>query len=198
MFRKHLLAAFAWLLLSLGAASSANLPLITGPIDPSNQIANFNQVIQNINSGVTGNVFEIITPVTTSGTSINTFGTLTLTPNFFTAVGQGIRVHAWGTNNSSTNAVTFTFSFGASTLTQTLTGATNTWDVTCTVLTSLLGATGGQVSECHGQTGTTLVASTQATNWAIPTSAAITVLLEGTVATSGTTTLNGATIEQIK
>lgn len=198
MLRTRLTAIFAWLLLSLGAAAAANLPLISGPIDPSNQIANFNQVIQSINSGVTGNIAEVVTPVTTIAATIQTLATVTLTPNFFTSVGQSIHVRAFGVNDSNADPRTFTLSFGGSTIAQVVTGTSANWYVDCTVIVTLLGATGGETAECHSQEGTSVVASVQATNWAVPTNAAITVLLEGTAATAGTMTLNGAVVEQLK
>lgn len=200
MLRKLLTGAFAGLAmaLSLVAASAAQIPLLQGPWDPGNALGSLNSIVQSFNFGTTGNLSTVTTPVSTSLTTIQTLATLTLPGGQLSAVGQALHVRAFGVNNSSTNAVTFTFSFGGSTLTQTLTGATNNWYVDCTVIITAIGASPGQTAECHGQTGTTVTASTQATNWTVATGSAVTVLLEGTVATSGTTTLNGAVFEQLK
>jgi hypothetical protein len=201
MFRKLLTSAVmgVFMALSITAAFAANLPLLQGPWDPGNALGFLNQMVQGINSGVTGNLGEVITPFTTTANTIQTAGTVTVPGGAFTTPGQALHIRAFGVNDATSgDARTFTLSFGGSTVTQVVTGTSATWAVDCTVLITAVGASPAQQAECHGQEGTTVVASNQPAAFSVATGSAVTVLLELTAATAGTMTLNGAIVEQLK
>lgn len=103
----------------------ANLPLINGPLDPSNQQANLNAVIQEVNAGVSGLVNAQTGAVATgTGTSEQVLQTFTLPANTLTLAGQCLRIKAWGITGANTNNKTMKLYFGASVIT-TPTAATN-------------------------------------------------------------------------
>lgn len=197
-FKKHLMAAAAVLALASVPmalpAQAANVPLISGAVDPANEIGTINGVIQSFNFGATGNQAVLPAATTTSGTSINTLFTYTMPGGQLASVGNILHVHAWGVNSADANVKTVTFAFGATTCAQIVTGSGNTWDTDFYVVKS--GAS-TQITMCKGLTGTTLVAPVEATG-AVTDTAAVTVTVSGTAATAGTMTLAGAYVEQLK
>ena len=192
MLKKLLLGA---LLASVAAAAFAsNVPPVSGPIDPANQIQLENQTIQAINYGVTGDLAATPAAVTTSGTTLQALFSYTLPGGQLSAVGQGLRIKAWGTNSADANAKTVTFAYGAATCALVVTGSGNTWRADFTVLKT---GAATQTYECDGITSTTVVASVQGTGTNTDASAT-TISVSGTAATSGTMTLAGAIAEQLK
>ena len=97
-------------------------------------------------------------------------------------------------NSADANVKTLTFAYGAATCALAVTGSGNTWFADFYVLKT---GPSTQTIEGHGMTGTTPVAAVASTATQTDT-AAITVLVEGTAATSGTITLSGGYIEQLK
>jgi hypothetical protein len=195
-FRKSLLAGLAGVALTASVAAAANLSLLSGAsnADPSQFQNLFNQFILSLNAGVTGNVSTLPASAVTSGTSAYTLMTYTMPGGTFATVGNGLRVHAWGVNSADANVKTVTLNFGASSCSVIVTGSSNQWTFDAVIYKT---GSSTQASECHGVTATTPVVSAAAT-WSITDTAAITVTIQGTAATSGTITLQGAVIEQIK
>ena len=191
MLKKLLIAAFA---LFAPVAMAANVPLTTGVLDPSTPMANQNNLILSLNANVDGLLGSTSTAVVSSGTSIQALATYTLPGGLLASVGQTVHIHAWGVNSADGNAKTVTFSFGGQTAAFIVTGSSYNWVADLYVMKS--GAS-TQTAEGHAITNTTLVAPVEST-WSVTDTAAITVLVEGTAATSGTITLAGSYIEQIK
>lgn len=179
--------------LMAGAAAAANLPLLSGPYDPGNALGFLNQLVQAINYGVTGLLGSTISSSPTSSTSIQTLASYTIPGNQL-AAGQGVAITVWGVNSSDANVKTLTFSFGGQTMAFVVTGSGNFWQGTLTVLKS--GAS-TQIARGAAKSGTTNIADQQAA-WTVSDTAAINVLIQGTAATSGTLTLVGGYIQQLK
>ncbi len=96
-----------------GAALAANIPLITGALDPANEQQAINQTILAVNAGVNGNLAALPAAFTTTGTATNTVLSYTAPGGQLSAVGQGIHIRAWGTNSADANVKTITFNYGA-------------------------------------------------------------------------------------
>lgn len=121
---------------TLSQLTAANLPLITGPQDPSQLNATINTLIQSINSGVGGLLNAQTAIVATGvGTSEQTLQTYTLPANTITAAGQGVRTTCWGGTAANANNKTRKLYFGASAIT-TATEAANaqTWRLSFIVM----------------------------------------------------------------
>ena len=177
-----------------GAALAANIPLITGALDPANEQQAINQTILAVNAGVNGNLAVLPASVATTLTTIQPLLTYTAPGGQLSAAGQVLHIRAWGVNSADANVKTVTFAYGAATCAQIVTGSGQTWVEDFYVVKT---GTATQNTECHGQTGTTLVASVQSTGTNADASAT-TVTVSGTAATAGTVTLVGAFVEQLK
>lgn len=117
-FLRNTLVSIALLSALVAPVSSANLPLLTGPQDPSQIIATLNTLIQSINTGVGGLLNAQTASVATgTGTAEQTLQQYTLPANTITAAGQGVRVTCWGTTAANANVKTRKLYFGASALT---------------------------------------------------------------------------------
>ena len=193
MFKNFLLGA-ALAAVMAGAALASNIPIVTTAQDPANELQLINQTIQAVNSGVSGVIAALPAAVVSSGTTIVALFTVTLPGGQLSAAGQGLHIHAWGTNSADANVKTITFAYGAATCAQIVTGSANAWQVDLFLVKT---AAATQTYECHGQTATTLIASSQNTGTNTDASAT-TVTVSGTAATAGTVTLAGAYVEQIK
>src|SRR5574337_906089 len=98
----------------LSAASAANIPLLSGPVEPSQMQATINQLIRSINSGTTGILSSKLTAVATgTGTSEQTLQTYTLQPGTL-PVGAVLDVKCWGTTGATANNKTRKLYYGAS------------------------------------------------------------------------------------
>ena len=194
MFKKLLLASVAALFAT--AVYAGNVPAISGnqPIDPSGEAGVITGLVQSINANTTGLLGTTITPVATTLTTIQTLATYTLNGGVLANAGQGLHVHVWGVNSADANVKTLTLAFGSANTALVVTGSGNTWFADFYVLKT---GPSTQTIEGHGMTGTTPVAAVASTATQTDT-AAITVLVEGTAATSGTITLSGGYIEQLK
>ena len=190
---KRLSASVAALCIAT-SAFAANVPLVSGPWDPTNALGGINGLVQSLNANVDGLLGSTIATATTSGTTISTLATYTINGGVLANAGQGLHVHVWGVNSADANVKTLTLSFGTATTALVVTGSGNTWVADFYILKT--GAS-TQTIEGHGLTATTPVAVVASTATQTDT-AAITVLVSGTAATSGTMTLSGGYIEQVK
>lgn len=178
------------LLAAAPAARAANIPLLTGPQDPSQLIATLNTLIQAINSGVAGLLNAQTASVATgTGTAEQTLQTYTMPANTLSAAGQAVRVTCWGTTAANGNNKTMKLYFGASVIsTGTLTLNNKSWTLNLLVMRTAaatqvaLGTgigdatdvatytnagtddlTAGVVIKCTGQDGTSSAADITAT-----------------------------------
>ena len=191
---KRLLLGAALAVMASAATFAANIPLIGGAVDPANEIQALNQLTLNIIAGVNGNLAVLPASVATTLTTIQALMTYTAPGGALSLPGQIMHVRAWGVNSADANVKTVTFAYGAATCAQVVTGSGNTWVEDFYVVKT---GAATQTTECHGQTGTTLVASVQSTGTNTDASAT-TVTVSGTAATAGTVTLVGAYVEQLK
>lgn len=193
MLKKLLMGAALAALMS-GTAMAANVPLVSGPVDPSNQIATLNQVIQSVNGDVTGILAATPATAITTDTSADTLFAYTAPGGLLSTPGQLMHIHAWGVNSADANVKTVTFNYGAASCAVIVTGSGAKWFADFLLLKT---AAATQTFECHGQQAATAITENQgtATN---ADSAATTVTVTGTAATSGTITLAGAYVEQLK
>ncbi len=104
MKMKGFLAGAAAVLFAAGVAGAANLSLLSGPQDPSQLLATINQLVQNINFGVSGRLSANGTASGTTTTIESTMMTYSLPANRLAADGDSVRAVCWGT--SATNANT--------------------------------------------------------------------------------------------
>lgn len=99
-------------------APAANLPLLTGPLEPSQLQATLNALIQSINSGTAGLINAQTAAVATgAGTAEQVLQTYTLPANTIASAGQGVRVSCWGSTGATANNKTRKLYFGASVIT---------------------------------------------------------------------------------
>lgn len=194
---KRLALAFVLALAAPLGVNAANLPLLTGPnySDASQILGSLDQVIQNINQGVSGLLSTLTAAVTSSGTTIAPLFTYIMPGGQMASAGQMVHVKAWGTNSADANVKTVTFSFGGQTEAVIVTGSSNNW--VADLYVTKLGAN-SQSALATGATGTTGIANQQTNSWTVTDTAAITILVEATAATAGTMTLNGTFVEQMK
>lgn len=191
--RRFFAASFA-VIASASLALAANVPYLPGPIDPGNLLGAFNSFISSLNNTTGGNL-AAISAFTTSDTSADTALSYTIPGGFLSAVGQSVAVTAWGVNSADANVKTITFNFGALAVACVVTGSSAKWQLEFTVMKT--GAS-TQDGECHGQEGTTVVASVQPAAGSVTDTAAIALTLTATAATSGTTTIAAALLTGIK
>ena len=119
------------LLLGFGAAGgahlahAANISLLTGPNDPSQGQVTVNQLIQSINTGVTGvpNI-QYVSAASPAGTAENTLLSYSIPANTLSAPGKTLRITCWGATAANGNNKTMKLYYGASSIT-TATAATN-------------------------------------------------------------------------
>ena len=175
------------------SAMAAAVPLINGPVDPSTLSSTFNSVIQSVNTNVSG----IIAFLPTAGTTLTTAATTLFAytaPGNAISVGDLFHVKAWGSNSADANVKTITFNYGSISCAQVVTGSGNTWYADFYV--GKVG-TNSQNYHCVGLTGTTPIAVVLGTGAVVDTSA-VTINVQATAATSGTITVSGAYLEQLR
>lgn len=191
---KRFLSAVAAIALSGAVALAANVPYLPGPIDPGNLLGAFNSFIASMNFSTDG-LLASVSAFTTADTSADVALSYTFPGGYFTNVGQGVQITAWGVNSADANAKTITFNFGALAVACVVTGNAAKWEVEFTVIKT--GAS-TQNGECHGQEGTTVIASVQPAAGSVTDTAAIATTLTATAATSGTTTIATAYMTALK
>ena len=186
--------ALTGLVLSAVVALGANIPLLSGPQDPSQLNATINTLIQSINSGVEGSIGGFVGPAATTGTTIQILGTATIKANSL-AAGQSVRVTCWGTG-TATGTNTLTIQVGTATAFAVAGTGTTAGVFRATVLLQKTGASTQSLwSDGIFNTTLTLPVITAATQ---TDTADIPVTCSGTSTTSTNFTLNGMIAEQIK
>lgn len=188
------LGFFSALLLSSAALGAALTPL-TGPQDPSQINATFNALIQQANRtiGVVGYPGGL--PATTTGTTIQTLGTVTLPPNQLATVGQGSRITCTG-SGTATGTNTMTVQVGTATAYAVAGSATTAGVFKATVIVQKTGASTQQIWS-EGSFNVTPVLPTIISATQTDT-AAIGVTCSGTSTTSANFTLSEMVVENLQ
>lgn len=185
---KRFLSTVAAVALSGALALAANVPYISGPIDPGNLLGAFNSFIFSLNNS-TGGILASTSAFTTTDTAADVAMAYTLPGATLTQPGQNVQVTAWGVNSADANVKTVTYNFGALAIACVVTGNAAKWEVEFTVMKT---GTNAQVGECHGSQGTTTLVSVQPAAGTVTDTAAINTTLTATAATSGTVTVAAA------
>ncbi len=199
--RKLFAAMVAVLLLALSpSVYAANIPLFTGATgggcsEASQLVPCLNQTIQAVNVGVAGLLGSSPTQATTTGTSIQTLGTVTIPGGTLATPGQSIRIKCFGTG-TSTGTNTLTVQVGSATAFAVAGAATTAGVFTADVFVMKTGASTQQIWS-QGQFNATLTTPTEQPGTLTDT-AGINVTCSGTSTTTGQFTLNGMVVEQIK
>lgn len=192
--RRLLLSATA-LVAIVGVAFAANIPLITGAVDPANEIATLNQlVIQATNYGVNGMLGTLPASAVSTGTAKIALFNVSMPGNQLNSVGQVVHIKAIGVNSADANVKTVTFDFGAISCALVVTASGATW-VTDFYVTMTGAAT--ENYSCDGKQGTTALASVQGTG-TVNLANAVAMDVSATAATAGTLTLSQSWVEQLK
>jgi hypothetical protein len=199
MLRK-LSAAVAAVLLSASLALAANLPLFSGAAgggcsEASQLVPCLNQTIQAINSGVAGLLGSSVVQATTTQTTIQTLGTVTLPAGTLASPGQSIRIKAFGTG-TATGTNTLTVQVGTATAFAVAGAATTAGVFEADVMVLKTGSNTQQIFS-QGQFNATIATPTEQSGTLTDTNP-ITITVSGTSTTSGNFTLNGVVVEQIK
>lgn len=115
---RKLFAAFGAFLFAAAPAFAANIPLLTGPIEPNQIQATLNQLIQSINTGV-GGLLNAQTGATATGagTDEQVLKTYTLPGGTLSTAGQALRITCWGRTAANGNNKTRKLYFGANVIT---------------------------------------------------------------------------------
>lgn len=160
-----------------------NLPLLSGPQDPSQLEAQINAVIQEINAGISG-LFSAQTGAIGNGadTTDDILHSIIIPANFFTAPGQSMRFTASGTTGGNTNNKQIKFKSGSTTL---LTSGTVTTNAGSWYMEGILTFTGTNANTfgSSGIAGATAFANNTSPN--LTTTAAITISVTGASGTTG-------------
>lgn len=94
---------------------AANIPLLTGPVDPSGLLGAFNQVIAAINSNVQNKLYGNAVAVnTTAVTTEETLFTYTLPAGYLANAGDTVRAECSAATGATANTKTLRLYFGAS------------------------------------------------------------------------------------
>lgn len=181
-------------------AFAANLPLFTGAAgggcsEASQLVSCLNQTIQSINSGVAGLLGSSPTQAATTGTTIQTLGTVTIPGGTLASAGQSIRIKCFGTG-TSTGTNTLTVQVGSATAFAVAGAATTAGVFSADVFVMKTGASTQQIWS-QGQFNATIATPTEQAGTLTDT-AGINVTCSGTSTTTGQFTLNGMVVEQIK
>lgn len=123
---KKITYGFAALLGMAVLGYAANIPLLTGPVDPSGLLGTFNQVIASINSNVQNKLYANgVVSATTAGTGEETLYTYTLPANFLANAGDSVRAECSAQGAATANNKTLRLYFGASVITTGAVAANN-------------------------------------------------------------------------
>jgi len=173
------------------------LSLLTGPVDIAAIRSTLNTLIQSINNGVTGVLYKDgSSSATGAGTSEQVLKTFSIPANYL-AVGNIVRLRAWGSTGANANNKTMKLYFGASVIT-TPTAATNNknWFLDMTVIVT--------AAATQSVAGTGIVDTTSVTPYfnagTDDTTAAIVAKVSGTDGTdsAGDIACKGFTIEILR
>jgi hypothetical protein len=202
MLRKLSAALVAVALLLSAFASglkAANLPLVTGAAgggcsESSQLVPCLNQTIQSINAGVNGLLSSSPTQATTTGTTIQTLGTLTINAGVLALPGQAVRVVCLG-SGTATGTNTLTMQAGNATAFAIAGTATTAAGFVGELIIYKTGASTQQIGG-RGQAGA--VTTSSVVSGTLTDTAPINVTCSGTSTTTGNFTLNGMFMEQVK
>jgi hypothetical protein len=176
---------------------AASVPILTGPnfSDASQILGSLNTLIQSLNFNVEGLVGSSPTQATTTGTSIQALGTVTIPGGQLATAGQSVRVKCFGTG-TATGTNTLTVQVGASAAYAIAGVATTAGVFNADVFIMKTGANTQQIYSA-GNFNVTLITPTIVSGTNTDT-AGINVVCSGTTTTTGNFTLNAMTVEQIK
>lgn len=129
LFLRRLVGIWSYLAASIAAtviagsvAWAANLPLFSGPStnEPGQLNATVNQLISNINTGVSGLIGFSAGPVSSIATTVvQPFVTSTIPTGQLVSAGQGLRVTCGGVTQANTDTKTVSLTVGTATVTST-------------------------------------------------------------------------------
>lgn len=197
---KKLLVTVAAVVFAAGISIASQIPIVSGPQDPSQMLATINSLIQSINAGVNGRLTAQVTVTGTTTTIENTMATYTLPASTLATPGDAVRTVCWGTSAVNSNAKNIKLYFGSSFI-QTANNATtrvmsgDTWYLEMLVMRN--GAATQNILS-RGATGITLVTSVS-TAGAETLASAITIKCTGFTPTAAQdVTTQGFLVEQIK
>lgn len=191
-----LVAATLWV-----GAHAANLPLFTGAAgggcsESSQLVPCLNQTIQAINTGVAGLLGSSPVQATTTGTTIQTLGTVTIPGGTLANPGQAVRVKCFASDAGGAGADVLTVQVGSSTAFAVTATAATAGALDADVIVFKTGASTQQILS-KGQFNATPTAQTIVAGSNTDTSG-INVTCSGTTPTTGDLTLKAMYVEQIK
>lgn len=199
MLRKFL-TTIAAMVFAGGLAFASQIPIVSGPQDPSQLLAVVNSLIQSINSGVNGRLTAQVSQAGTTTTIESTMATYSLPGGTLATPGDAVRTVCWGTSAVNSNAKNIKLYFGSSFI-QTQNNATtrimsgDTWYLEMIVMRS---AATTQDILSRGSTGITPVTPVS-TAGAETLANAITIKCSGFTPTAAQdVTTQGFLVEQIK
>jgi hypothetical protein len=196
--KQVLLAAVAAGALMFNQAEAANVPILTPSpnISEASQIVpTINTLIQSLNTNLGGEFGSSPVQATTTQTTIQTLGTITLNGGTLANAGQAVRITCFGTG-TATGTNTLTIQFGTATAFAVAGSATTAGVFQASVLVMKTGASTQQILS-QGSFNATLTTATEQSATQTDTSP-INVTCSGTSTTSGNFTLNGMIGETIK
>lgn len=114
---KKLLVTTAAVVFAAGVSIASQIPIVSGPQDPSQLLSTINTLIQSINAGVNGRLTAQVTATGTTTTGgESTMATYTLPASTLANPGDAVRVLCWGGTASNGNAKTARLYFGTSSI----------------------------------------------------------------------------------
>lgn len=185
-------AAFGLLFMAV-AAYAVNIPLLTGPIDPSQILGTLNQLIQSINSNVQNKLYgNGVVSATGAGTSEQTLYTYTLPANTLANAGDSLRVECSAATAANANNKTLKLYFGASVI-STPTAALNAQNVYLTYTVTRGASATAQAFVGNGMSGTGSITPVAVVNTAgtDDMSTALVIKCTGTDATDSAGDISG-------
>ena len=195
---KKFLSVISALIFSGAIAVAANVPLLTGPVDPGNIRGVLNGLIQSINTNVGGLVFGAVNSVLSPATQIeSTAYSMSLPANYLSTNGQSLKISCWG-NSASKGADSriAKLYFGASSIsTASITDINKNW-----ILNAIVTRTGAAQQSFfgNGQHDTTMITPGVSTGTDALTAAVTIKCTSITVGTLGDLEFDGMVVQSIK
>src|ERR1700689_2976790 len=146
-------------------AYAANVPFVTGPLDPGNAVGNANQLIQNINTYAPGIVAVQPGPVADIASPVEyTFATTTVPTGTLTAPGQALRITCSGitSNDSNTKTAKLYWGTGVSISSGAFATGGTVWELQLLVMAATSPVTANTVYSGHS-----IISSASAVGWAL-------------------------------
>lgn len=119
---KKLLVTTAAVVFAAGISIASQIPIVSGPQDPSQLLSTINTLIQSINAGVNGRLTAQVTATGTTTTVESTVATYSLPASTLANPGDAVRVVCWGGTASNSNAKTAKLYFGTSSISTSTSG----------------------------------------------------------------------------